>query len=64
MQEVNKNMDEKIEGARRLLEKIWANSFYPPYIPNVFYWPLKNPDEIAKTAREVTKELFEKFKDL
>lgn len=64
MQEVNKNMDEKIEGARRLLEKIWANSFYPPYIPNVFYLPLKNPEEITKTARKYMAELLEKFKDL
>ena len=64
MQEVNKNMDEKIEGARRLLEKIWANSFYPPYIPNVFYLPLKNPEEITETARKYMAELLEKFKDL
>ena len=64
MQEVNKNMDEKIEGARRLLEKIWANSFYPPYIPNVFYFPLKNPEEITETTRKHMAELLEKFKDL
>lgn len=64
MQEVNKNMDEKIEGARRLLEKIWGNSFYPPYIPNVFYLPLTNPEEITKTAHEYMVELLEKFKDL
>ena len=64
MQEVNENMDEKIEGARRLLEKIWANSFYPLYIPNVFYWPLKNPEEITETARGYMVELLEKFKDL
>lgn len=64
MQEVKENMDGNFERTMRLAEKIWANSYYPPYIPNVFYWPLKNPDEIAKTAREVTKELFEKFKDL
>lgn len=64
MQEVNKNMDEKLEGARRLIEKMWANSFYPTYIPNVFYLPLKNPEEITKTARKYMAELLEKFKDL
>ena len=56
-------MDENFE-RMRLAEKIWANSYYPPYIPNVFYWPLKNPEEITETARGYMAELLEKFKDL
>jgi len=63
MQEVKENMDGNFE-RMRLAEKIWANSYYPPYIPNVFYWPLKNPEEITETARGYMVELLEKFKDL
>lgn len=64
MQEVKENMDGNFERTMRLAEKIWANSYYPPYIPNVFYWPLKNPEEITETARGYMVELLEKFKDL
>lgn len=45
-----------------LAEKIWANSFYPVYVPNVFYWPIEIPEEITQTGRKIMKDLITKTK--
>lgn len=48
----------------RLNRKIVANSFYPVYIPNIFYW--NNMDDAMRVTEigcKKMRELLEKFKE-
>jgi len=48
----------------RLNRKIVANSFYPVYIPNIFYW--NNMDDamiVTEIGCKKMRELLEKFKE-
>ncbi len=48
----------------RLNRKIVANSFYPVYFPNIFYW--NNMDDamiVTEIGCKKMRELLEKFKE-
>ena len=47
----------------RLNRKMVANSFYPVYIPNIFYW--NNMDDAMRVTEigcKLMREMLEKFK--
>lgn len=49
-----KNLDNSI------LEKIFANSFYPVYVPNVFYWnSVKKAEAITEAGKKALSLFYE-----
>lgn len=47
----------------RLNRKIVANSFYPVYIPNIFYWNnMADAMKVTEIGCKKMRELLEKFK--